>query len=304
MRLSLGLTTSIPLKESLPLARIAEEKGYSRIWVGEDLNGRDVFAYLSVLASETEKILLGTGITSPFVRNLAVIANSSSGLQTISRGRFTLGLGAGGIPEVAAAIGYTPRGIVSEMEEAVYFLKKVFRDGEAGINTRYAHIKKFSLAVAADPPQIYLGVRGPLMLALAGRVADGVILSGPRGYLEEAVDIVNASAEEAGRDPGGIDKVLWNPFVLMEKEGDVNLAMAMVKVMLPSMPPTAMKHLEGLKNEKLLTKLCICGDAEEVKAQLAEYSSMGFSEVVVGPPYGRHPGAVLRTLGEAYGVRY
>ena len=293
----------MPLEESLPLARLAEKTNYSRIWLGEDLNGRDVFAYLSVLSSETEKIQIGTGITSPFVRNWAVIANSCAGIQSLSQGRFILGLGVGGIPEISAAIGHKPKGIVSEMEKAVLFLKKVLKGEEATINSWYARIRNFSLAVSVAPPQIYLGVRGSRMLALAGRVADGVIFSGAPKYLREAVNIVDDAAEDAGRDPFEIDKVVWNPFVLVEKEEDIALAADMVDVMLPSMPPLAKKHLEGLGKNELLSNICICGDFEEIKDQLTDYSRMGFSEIVVGPPYGREPERTLKTLGEVYGLR-
>jgi alkanesulfonate monooxygenase SsuD/methylene tetrahydromethanopterin reductase-like flavin-dependent oxidoreductase (luciferase family) len=300
MRLSLGLTTSMPLKESLPLARLAEEKGYSRIWVGEDITGGDVFAYLSVLAAETERISLGTGITSVFLRNLAVIANSSAGLQVISQGRFCLGLGAGGIPEITEILGHRPRNVVSEMESAVAFLRRVLAGGEAGITTGYTRIKGFSLAVSPGAPRVYLGVRGSKMLALAGRIADGVIFSGPRGYLGEALDIVNTAAEDAGRDPDELDKVLWNPFVLAENRKDFELAAGMVKVMLPSMPPAAEKYL----TDDPAQSLCTCGDIGEIRSRLKEYSSLGFSEVVVGPPYGSEPATVINTLGESYGIRH
>ena len=302
MRLSLGLTTSMPLEESLPLARLAEEKGFSRIWVGEDPPGRDVFAYLSVLASATRRITLGTGITSVFLRNLAVIANSSAGVQALSRGRFCLGLGVGGIPEITEAVGYRPRKVDSEMEAAVSFLRKVFRGEEAEVTTEHSEIRKFSLAVNIGPPRIYMGVRGPKMLAAAGRIADGVILSGPRGYLEEAVDIVDHAAEEAGRDPGEVDKVVWNPFGLVLDRDGLNSAMEMILVMLPSMPPMAKKYL-GTDEEGVIQSLCIWGDMDEIKAQLAEYSSLGFSEVVAGPPYGTDPRRVIETLGESYGIR-
>lgn len=179
MRLSLGVTTSMPLKESLPLVRLAEERGYSRLWVGEDHDGRDIFAYLSVMALQTEKINLGTGITSPWVRNIAVIANSTAGLQALSKGRFILGLGVGGIPEVTDVIGSRPRRVVSGMKEAIISLRRALKGEEFSLNTPFIHIQGYSLAVTVDSPKIYLGVRGSQMLALAGEVADGVILSGP-----------------------------------------------------------------------------------------------------------------------------
>jgi 5,10-methylenetetrahydromethanopterin reductase len=304
MRLSLGVTTSMPLKESLPLVRLAEERGYSRLWVGEDHDGRDIFAYLSVMALQTEKINLGTGITSPWVRNIAVIANSTAGLQALSKGRFILGLGVGGIPEVTDVIGSRPRRVVSGMKEAIISLRRALKGEEFSLNTPFIHIQGYSLAVTVDSPKIYLGVRGSQMLALAGEVADGVILSGPTTYLEEAMKIVDTAAKIRGRDPGEVDRVVWNPFILVEKKEDINLAWSMVKIMLPSMPSMALKQVKGLRREEVLQKLCIYGRLEEIAEQLSEYSSMGFSEVIVGPPYGRDPEKILQVLGDEYGLRH
>lgn len=303
MRLSLGLTTSMPLNESLSLIKVAEKKGYSKVWVGEDLNGRDVFAYLSVLALNTGRIILGSGITSPWVRNVCVIANSTAGLQFLSKGRFILGLGVGSIPEVSVVIGSKPEKVVSRMEEVIHFIRKVFNGGMVSQSAGFIHIKNYSLAVAVKPPKIYLGVRGPKMLALAGRVADGVILSGPVEYLKEAMEIVDVEAEEAGRKPKDVKRVVWNPFILTETEEDVRLAREMVDVMLPSLPPMALKFIEGIKGDQLLHSLSVCGDLDAIRLQLEDYSSMGIEEVVIGPPFGSDPKSVVDIVGGKYGNR-
>ncbi|HDH28347.1 MAG TPA: LLM class flavin-dependent oxidoreductase, partial [Euryarchaeota archaeon] len=70
MRLSLGLVTAMTIRKSIALAKAAEDAGYHRIWVGEDIFHREIFTYLSVLALNTKSIGLGTGITSTYVRNL------------------------------------------------------------------------------------------------------------------------------------------------------------------------------------------------------------------------------------------
>ena len=100
MRLSLGLVTAMTIRKSIALAKAAEDVGYHRIWAGEDIFHREVFTYLSVLSLNTEGIGLGTAITSPYVRNLPVLANSTKALSELSKGGFILGLGVGGLPEV------------------------------------------------------------------------------------------------------------------------------------------------------------------------------------------------------------
>lgn len=298
MRLSLGVTTSMPVKEGIALARLAEAKGYHRVWIGEDLQGEDVFSYLSVIAGKTGSIGLGTGITSPWVRNLGVIANSSAGIQALSGGRFILGLGVGGLPELLKITGSKPRNTVARMREAVLLLRRLFNGEEVTYRGAFSSLRGYGLAYEVSPPKIYLGVRGPRMLELAGEIADGVIFSGPLKSIARDVKILEEAAEEKSRNPEGIDRVLWNPFVLAEKPEDLNLTSDMVSVMLGSMPPCALKLTGGgAINIEAIEELCIYGNKEEIMRKLPEYEALGLHELVVGPPYGRNPRKAVASFG-------
>jgi alkanesulfonate monooxygenase SsuD/methylene tetrahydromethanopterin reductase-like flavin-dependent oxidoreductase (luciferase family) len=61
MRISLGLTTGMTVKESVALARAAEGAGYYRVWLGEDIFYRELFTYLTILSLNTENIGLASG---------------------------------------------------------------------------------------------------------------------------------------------------------------------------------------------------------------------------------------------------
>ncbi|MFV2040422.1 MAG: LLM class flavin-dependent oxidoreductase [Candidatus Hydrothermarchaeales archaeon] len=262
MRLSLGLVTAMPIKKSVELAKEAEDAGCSHVWVGEDIFHREVFTYLSVLALNTERICLGTAITSSYVRDKNVIANSSKAVSELCNGRFTLGIGVGGLPEVERLTGSRPKNTVETLEKSALYLKE-----------------KLDI-------KIYMGVRGPHMLELAGRIADGVILSGPRGYVEKAVEIVDR-ASEGGR----VEKVLWNAFYLGENP---LLVSKITGVMMESMPEFARKHMDENMAED---ELCISGSMDRIKTQIEEYEKMGIDELVIGPPYGENPANVIRELG-------
>jgi len=72
-------------------AQEAESLGYDGLWSAE--TNHDPFLPLAIAATATERLELGTGIAVAFARNpmnLAVLAND---LQTLSEGRFMLGLG-------------------------------------------------------------------------------------------------------------------------------------------------------------------------------------------------------------------
>jgi alkanesulfonate monooxygenase SsuD/methylene tetrahydromethanopterin reductase-like flavin-dependent oxidoreductase (luciferase family) len=79
------------------LAAQADDLGVARVDVAEAW-GHDAPLLLAEIAAHTTRIGLGTGILSMWGRTPATLAMTAAGLQRISRGRFTLGLGAGSPP--------------------------------------------------------------------------------------------------------------------------------------------------------------------------------------------------------------
>ena len=87
-----------PVAEVADLAVLAERLGYRRCWVyDEGLVTRDVYVTLTAIALATEKILLGPGITNPYVRHPGVTAAAVATIDELSGGRAFVGLGAGGV---------------------------------------------------------------------------------------------------------------------------------------------------------------------------------------------------------------
>ena len=127
------------------------------------------------------------------------------------------------------------------------------------------------------------------MLKLAGRVADGVILSGPKGYIEKAIEIVEDAA--GGRR---VKKVLWNAFHLGE---DPRRVSKITKVMLESMPGFALKYMEGKRPED---ELCIHGSKNQILEEMKWFEEMGVDEFIIGPPFGKEPLKVVVEMGRIW----
>src|SRR5829696_655070 len=83
------------VQRSMERAQSAEQAGFDTIWASEDPDGWDAFSALSVLATATERIHLGTGVTNPYLRHPNLIAASVATLDHASGGRAFLGLGRG-----------------------------------------------------------------------------------------------------------------------------------------------------------------------------------------------------------------
>jgi 5,10-methylenetetrahydromethanopterin reductase len=263
MKISLGLVTAMPIGDSISFAQTAEKSGYNCVWVGEDIFHREIFTYLSILSLNTKNIGLGTGVTSPYVRELRILESCGKALSKLTRKRFTLGLGTGGIPELKKLTGMGPSNPVQTLYETLRYLKE-------------------RLDI-----EIYLGVRGPRNLELGGKIADGVILSGPRGYIKKAIEIVDTASEGRGK----VKKVLWNAFYLGE---DKKLVSNVTSVMMESMPPFALKYMDMKQIED---ELCIFGSKEKIDEEIEAFGELGIDEIVIGPPYGRAPIDAVREFG-------
>ena len=73
-----------------------EVGGFTHLWLTDSsLHARCVYAYLTLAALNSERLMLGTGITHPYTRHPAITVNAIATLDEISEGRAILGVGAG-----------------------------------------------------------------------------------------------------------------------------------------------------------------------------------------------------------------
>ena len=72
-RIGVAFSGGASPSEIVDCVRLAESLGYESAWVAEG-HGGDQFAVLAACAAQTSRILLGTSITSVFVRTAPTIA--------------------------------------------------------------------------------------------------------------------------------------------------------------------------------------------------------------------------------------
>src|SRR5271170_3161541 len=103
-RLGIAVSGGPSPAEIVDCIRLAEDLGYESAWVAEG-HGGDQFATLAAAAARTSRILLGTSITSVFVRTVPTIAMAAASVDDISGGRFILGIGSSHKVQVEAEHG-------------------------------------------------------------------------------------------------------------------------------------------------------------------------------------------------------
>jgi probable F420-dependent oxidoreductase len=199
--------------EIVECVALAEAHGYESAWVAEG-HGGDQFATLAACATRTSRILLGTSITSVFVRTVPTIAMAAATVDDLSAGRFILGIGSSHKVQVEPEHGVPYAKPLTRVRESVAFIRALLRDGRAGYAGETVRIENFELWFtprrAALP--IYLSAVFPKMVALCGEIADGVILTrSTLGTGAQVREQLSQAARGAGRDPGHITLISLLP---------------------------------------------------------------------------------------------
>jgi len=153
-----------------------------------------------------------------------MLAKQAATMDVLSGGRFELGLGAGAFWEGIAGMGgphRAPRTALESLSEAIDILRSFWAGEPFGF--RGEHYQAPSVRPAPKPAhgmRIWLGVRGPRAVRLAGAKADGLMVSSPMvtpDLLPELNEILTAGAAENGRDPAAITR-LYNVMGLITSE--------------------------------------------------------------------------------------
>ena len=177
----------------------------------------DPFLVLAVAAEHTSTLRLGTGIAIAFARNPMNLANLGYDMQSISGGRFVLGLGSQVKPHIEKRFSSTWSHPAERMREIVLAIKAIWDcwEGKCPLNFEgrfYRHtlmIPTFNPGPNPyGPPPIFTGGFGPLMTAVAGEVADGFIthpFTTRRALLENSLPALQKGLAKAGRQRSDIE---------------------------------------------------------------------------------------------------
>ena len=203
-RLGISFSGGPNASEVVACVTLAEQLGYESAWVVEG-HGGDQFAILSACAVGTSRILLGTSITSAFVRSAPTIAMAAATVDEISQGRFILGIGSSHKIQVEPEHGMVYGKPLTRVRETVELVRALLRDGIVQYQGETISIGKFELWF--DPHRssmpIYLSAVFPKMTEVCGEIADGIILT--RSTLETGAKVkaqLATGAARAGRDAG------------------------------------------------------------------------------------------------------
>ena len=206
MRFSVRLNNDLPVRQTVALAQAAERAGFDQFWLSDDLFLRSATVMLAVIARDTERIHIGSGIFNPYTLNPAQIAMNAATLDELSGGRFCLGLAAGA-GEFLNWVGIEQDRPLTAVVETIQVLRQLLAGERAPLDGHFLRWTD-SAWLRFTPPRkdlpIYLGAMSPRMLQAIGTHADGGLpLLFPPEHYAWVMSQISQGAAVAGRDHGG-----------------------------------------------------------------------------------------------------
>lgn len=164
-----------PQEGLIPFSKRAADLGFDELWVAEDCLYGGGIAQAGVALASTDRLAVGIGIMPAVVRNPVFTAMQIASLSRIFPGRFLPGIGHG-VRDWMRQIGQLPGSQLGALEEHAAAIRALLHGENVTTFGDYVNLDDVKLVFPPDPaPPLYLGVRGPKSLQLAGRVADGTI---------------------------------------------------------------------------------------------------------------------------------
>lgn len=291
MESHLALAAEQPADRIVAAAREAEALGIDGLWITDVRFTRDCFVLLGAVAAVTDRIVLGVGVNDPFSRHPAALAAAYATLAELAPGRVIVGLGAGG--SGLDRIGVQRTKPVATVRAAIGAIRDLLAGREASAESPGFRLVDGRLTFMPDGPMpIALVAHGPVMYALAGELADTVIIA--NYATPEAIGVARESiaAGIRKRPPElGPPRECWRVDVCVADDAEAarRVMRARVRQLLgsgyysaPFLEPLGLAHLAGADPsqedlEAVVDAVAFAGTPDDVTSRL--------SRVVAGQPF-------------------
>jgi len=226
MRFGITILTDQPWTEARPQWEAAEEMGFDHAWTYDHLvwgglpEGPWTTAtpVLGAAAAVTSRIGLGTFVASPNFRHPYLLFRDAQALESISGGRFLLGLGTGGNldADLLATESLSLRERVDRFQEFVDLLVRLREEDHVTAEGRWFSTDDARTLPALRRTPYLVAANGPRSLRYAAHVGDGWVTTGPTtesvdawfAGLAEARTTFEAELVAQGRDPRDVPRYL------------------------------------------------------------------------------------------------
>jgi len=288
----------------------AERGGFANLWITDHFNNRNVYVTLTAAAIYTNKITFGPGVTNPYMVNPVFTAQAITTLNELAPGRVVLGMGAGD-KTTLDSVGVEMEKPLSAVQESIDIIRKMLSGESVAYKGEVFSTAgaKFLFKPKGKVP-VYVGAQGPKMLALAGKIGDGVLINAchPKD-VELAVSCVKEGVDSAGKKLSEVDVAAYTSCSVHEDIKKANkAAVPVVSFIVAGSPPQLLERhgidvrkaeeiKEALKandwgrafggvTPEMIAAFSVCGTPDMCIERIAQLLKSGISQFVVGSPIG------------------
>ncbi len=187
MRLGYSLGSLLSVDEIMSCSKIVSNYNPDSVWIPETW-GMEGYSVLSAVSQITKNSKIGSSIINIFSRTPTLIAMGAATVDTLSNGRFILGLGTSSKPIVQEWHGLEFTNPVQRMREYVDIIKLTLSGNKVNYNGKLFHLRNFTLLIKPQRKSIpiYLAAVNEKMVNLTWEIADGAIF-----YLRPITELKN-----------------------------------------------------------------------------------------------------------------
>ena len=265
-------------------AQQAEADGFDHLWMA-NIFGLDAISSLGMAGLSTSKIRLGTAVTPTYPRHPTAIAQQALTSGAAAGGRFTLGIGLSHKVVIEDMLGMSYAAPAKHMREYLSILAPLLRGETVNFQGEQYTANNVALDIPGrQPVKLLVAALGPVMLKIAGELADGTItwMTGPKTLSEYIMPGINSAANAAGR--GDAEVAAGFPVALTHNVDETREYIGktlQIYGMLPSY--RAMLDKEGVAGP---AELALVGDENALRSDITRLRDMGvtdFCGAVVAP---------------------
>ncbi len=256
-------------------AKRAEAAGLSGFWM-PNIFGLDAINTLSIVGRETERCELTTAVVPTYPRHPTAMAQQALTASAASGGRFVLGIGLSHKIVIEDMLGFSYEKPARHMREYLEVLGPLLRGEPASYQGEQYRVNAGLQVPDAGVVPLLVAALGPVMLKLAGRLADGTItwMTGPKTLENHVIPGIRAGAQEAGRPEPRISVGL--PIVITGDGASARETIAKTLAIYGTLPSyRAMLDREGAEGPG---DVAIVGDEKSVGAELDRLRDIGVTE--------------------------
>jgi probable F420-dependent oxidoreductase len=303
MQFGFTLKPEHSIAATMELTQAGEAAGFDHAWLFDShVLWREPYPLLTLMAEHTDRLRLGTCVTNPGTREPSVTASVLATLDELSGGRMDLGIGRG---DSARRVLGKPPITLAHTEEAI----RVIRDLVEGRSVVYEGTELSLPWSGKWKLPIWVAGYGPMALAMAGRVADGLILQladpdliawfaaqvrdalAAAGRPADAIRIQAAAPLHIGPRDTGRDRTRWFPALvsnhvvdLVNKYPREQLPESLTGYITDRTGYDYHHHAEvgssnaGFVGDEVVDRFCVLGELDEVVAKLRVLESVGVDQ--------------------------